>query len=119
MPRRCLVLPALDAHVAAQDGVLTREQGLAHGLTPRAIAYRLACGAWQGVLPGVYVTHSGVPTRRQRLVAALLFAGPTAAIDAVDACHFHGVSAVRPDESLVHVVVPWGDTARTRGFVVV
>jgi hypothetical protein len=53
------------------------------------------------------------------LVAALLFAGPTAAIDGVDACRFHGVRAVAQDENIVHIAVPRGAAARSSGFVVV
>lgn len=53
------------------------------------------------------------------LVAAQLYAGPRSAIDGVDACHFHGVSAARPDEDRVYVVEPWGESARTTDFVVV
>ncbi|HWB67096.1 MAG TPA: hypothetical protein VG708_09755 [Mycobacteriales bacterium] len=53
------------------------------------------------------------------LVAAQLYAGPRSAIDGLDACRFHGVNAARPDEDRVHVVEPWGEPARTTGFVVV
>jgi len=53
------------------------------------------------------------------LVAALLFAGPDAAIDGADACRFHGIKAVAVDDDHVHVVVPWGSAARSRGFVTV
>jgi very-short-patch-repair endonuclease len=53
------------------------------------------------------------------LIGALLYAGPEAAIDASDACRFHGVKAVTPDEARVHVVVPAGSRARSRGYVVV
>jgi hypothetical protein len=53
------------------------------------------------------------------LVAALLYAGADSAIDGADACRFHGVKAVTIDDDRVHVVAPWGSTARSRGFVVV
>lgn len=119
MPRLCPIDPALPALIQAQDGVVAREQALTHGLTPRAIAYRLAAGHWGLLLPDVYLTHPGGTNRRQLLVAALLYAGPSAAIDAVDACHFHGVHACRPDPHRVHVVVPWGAPVRSHGFVVV
>jgi hypothetical protein len=105
--------------IAGQDGVLHREQALASGLTARAISYRLGVGQWQLVLPDVYLTHPGEPSRRQRLVAALLYAGPAASIDGADACRFHGVTSIALDHEQVHVVVPFGETARSRGFVVV
>jgi hypothetical protein len=53
------------------------------------------------------------------MIAALLYAGPDSAIDAADACRFHGIKAVAIDDQAVHVVVPWGSQARSRGFVVV
>lgn len=119
MPRRCATDPYLTALIRGQDYVLHRDQGLAHGLTPRAIAYRLAHEQWQLLLPDVYLTHPGEPSRRQQLLAALLYAGPNAAVDGADACRFHRLASVAVDEEKVHVVVPFGDAARSRGFVVV
>jgi hypothetical protein len=71
------------------------------------------------MLPNVYLTHPGEPTRRQKLIAALLYAGPEAAIDAVDACFFHGIRAIRVDDEFVRVVAPFGSAVRSRGFVLV
>ncbi len=51
------------------------------------------------------------------MIAALLYAGPRAAIDGADACRFHGVRAVVPDEDRIDVVIPWGDPARSRQFL--
>src|SRR4051794_27563694 len=82
MPRRCSTDPRLPDLIAGQDRLITRGQAIDHGLTARVIAYRLAEHIWQLVLPGVYVTTSGEVTRRQRLVAALLYAGPQSAVDA-------------------------------------
>lgn len=53
------------------------------------------------------------------LIAAQLYAGRNSAIDGADACRFHGVKAVAIDPDVVYVVQPWGDTARSTGFVVV
>jgi hypothetical protein len=83
------------------------------------IGDRLASRAWQVLLPGVYLAWPGSPTRRQMMIGALLWAGPDAAIDGVDACRFHGIKAAAIDESRVHVLVPWGSPARGRGFVTV
>lgn len=117
MPRRCSIDPLLDNLVAAQDGLMTRAQALTAGHTKRSIAGCMQ-RQWQRVLPGVYLTHRGTPTRRQLLVAALLYAGPDAAIDGLDACHFHGVKAVVPTSD-VHIVVPWGHPARSFWWLVV
>jgi hypothetical protein len=105
--------------IAGQDYVLHRDQALALGLTPRAITYRLGQRQWRLLLPDVYLAHPGDPSRRQRLKAALLYAGPNSAIDGADACRFHGLKSVAVDDNKVHVVMPFGDTARSRGFVVV
>jgi hypothetical protein len=119
MPRRCETDPRLPFLIAGQDGVPHRSQALAGGLTPRAIGYRLSKHQWRLVLPDVYLTHPGDPTRRQRLVAALLYAGPKAAVDGADACRFHGLTSVAPDDDRIQVVLPFGETARSRDFVVV
>ena len=105
--------------IRGQDEVLHRDQALLAGLTRRAIDYRLGNGEWSVLLPDVYLTRTGEPHRRQMLVAALLFAGPDSAVDGPDAGRFHGITSAAVDDSIVYVVVPWGASARTRGYVVV
>lgn len=119
MPRKRLDTDVLNAVVTSQDYVLHRRQAYAHGLSRHAVAHRQSYHGWQEILRNVFLCHGGDPSRRQRLVAALLYAGPDAAIDSDDACAFHGVRAVRPDDSRVHVAVPAGSTARSHSFVVV
>jgi hypothetical protein len=102
----------------AQDFVVHRRQALAAAMTRGALDHRLA-HEWQVLLPSVYLCHRGEPSRRQRLIAALLYAGPTAAIDAVDACHFHGIKAIRPDDERVHVVAASESSARSAHWVIV
>ena len=103
----------------AQDYVVSHDQCLEGGLTRHVIAGRLARHGWQRLLPGVYLCHPGTPSRRQRMVAALLYAGPGSAIDADDACVFYGVQAVRADDHIIRVVVDAASDVRSRGFVVV
>jgi hypothetical protein len=119
MPQRCDIDPRLPGLLASQDHVLDRKQARAAGFTQGAIAHRLNSHQWQRLLPGVYLVGSTDPSRRHLLVAALLHGGPQSAIDGSDACRYHGLRSVAIDESLVHVVVPWGTAARSRGFVVV
>ncbi|HEX3707574.1 MAG TPA: hypothetical protein VHV76_13180 [Mycobacteriales bacterium] len=119
MPRRLPTDPTLPGLIAMQDFVLHRDQALDRGLTVHGIRYRLRSRQWQVLLPDVYLTHPGEPSRRQMLIAALLYAGPKAAIDGADACRFHGIKTVSVDEDQVHVVLPFGEPARSRGFVVV
>src|SRR5437764_971370 len=89
----------------------------ASGMTRHGIENCFEYDGWQRLLPGVYLTHVGNPSRRQKLIAALLYAGNDSAIDADDACAFHGITAVRPDVHIVRVVVPQESPARSRGFV--
>jgi hypothetical protein len=118
MPRLCPTDGRLPALLHDQDWVITGTQACALGLTRRAVYDRTRRSEWQRLLPGVYLAHPGEPTRRQRLIASLLYAGPAAAIDADDACVFHGLKAVTVDEDdQVRVVVPQMDPARDSGFV--
>jgi hypothetical protein len=119
MPQRCDIDPRLPGLLVAQDHVLGRAQAQAAGFTQGAIAHRLNTHQWHRLLPGIYLVGSADPSRRQLLIAALLHGGPRSAIDGSDACRYHGLRCVAIDESLVHVVVPWGEAARSRGFVVV
>jgi hypothetical protein len=98
-----------------QHKVIAREQALGHGLTVKAVRHRLRPeGPWQRLLPGVYVTQTGVPSDDQRDMAALLYAGPRGVLTGNAALRRHGI-AVRGDS--VDVVVP-GDVGRVdAGFV--
>jgi hypothetical protein len=119
MPRLCAIDPLLPSLLRAQDWVLHRSQALRAGFTPPAIDHRISSAQWQPLLPSVYLAHPGEPSRRQMLIAAQLYTGDRCAIDAADACRYHGIKAVAVDESVVHVVEPWGEAARSTGFVVV
>jgi hypothetical protein len=119
MPKRCATDPRLPGLIAAQDQVVHRDQALAFGMTPRAIGHRLHTKQWLLLLPDVYLTHPGEPSRRQQLLAALLYAGPGAAIDGADACRFYGLASVGVADDAVHVVLPFGAPARSHGLVVV
>jgi hypothetical protein len=67
----------MDLLVARQQGVVGRDQALGAGLTPGALRHRIRPGGpWQRVVPGVYLTVTGQPTREQMRIAALLYAGP-------------------------------------------
>jgi hypothetical protein len=119
MPPRCTVDPRLPGLLLAQDHVLHRQQALAAGLTHDAIRHRLDTRQWQRMLSSVYLTAPTEPSRRQLLIGAVLYAGPHGAVDGCDACRYHGIRSVTTDESTVHVVLPWGEPARTEGYVVV
>ena len=74
--------------LATQDGVIARRQALTAGETPLSIARLLRRREWVAVHPGVYVNHTGALTWQQRAWAAVLAAGPRAALclESASAC---------------------------------
>jgi hypothetical protein len=89
---------------AWQDGVLTRGQVLASGLTDSWIRARLDAGLWQRLLPGVFLTHNGVPEAAARIWAAVLYAGAGAGASHRTAGFLDGLIDTAPPD--VDVVVP-------------
>lgn len=64
------------ASLAGEHGVLAAHELRDRGLSAAAIAERCAPGGpWQQLLPQVYLLHAGPPTSRERVQAALLYAG--------------------------------------------
>jgi len=92
--------------VRLQEGVVTRGQALAAGLTPKAIEARLRRGHWQPIHPGVYATFTGEPGRPAMLWAAVLRAGKHAVLSHQTAAELHGLADVAAP--LIHVTVPSG-----------
>lgn len=63
-------------HVPAAERVMTLRQLREQGVPAAVVARRCrAGGPWRQLLPQVYLLHSGAPTSRERLQAALLYAG--------------------------------------------
>jgi len=69
----------LDELLGQQNGVITRKQVLACGLPAAFVRRKLRRGTWVAVEPGVYITHTGALTWRQRAWIAVL-ALPRAAL---------------------------------------
>jgi hypothetical protein len=88
-----------------QHGVLTRGQALELGLSREAIRERLRRGRWQKVYPGVYACFTGTIGRQPALWAAVLHAGPGAALSHQTAAQLHGLSGC-DHNSPIHVTVP-------------
>ena len=65
------------ALIAAQRGVIARQQAREAGLRSDSIETLICTGRWQRVQRGVYAAHSGQPCREAVLLAALLRAGPS------------------------------------------
>lgn len=85
---------------------MSRRQVLAAGGTDDDIERLLRRRVWARLHPGVYVEHTGPPSRRQRQWAAVLFHWP-AALSGPSALEAHGVRRPRLTiaDDLVHVAV--------------
>lgn len=100
-------MPALAERAArlALDGVVSRGLLVAAGLDPRVLARECSAGRWTPLLPGTAVTGPGPPSARQRSRAALLLAGPRAALTGASGCRAWDLVDV-PVEDAVAVLVP-------------
>ncbi|RIQ11043.1 type IV toxin-antitoxin system AbiEi family antitoxin domain-containing protein [Jiangella rhizosphaerae] len=92
---------------AVQDGLITREQAAAAGLTPSAIAHAIRPGGpWRRVLRGVYATFTGPLAPIHQLRAACLHAGDEAVVTGAWACWMTGLSYGPPAGDVVELLVP-------------
>ncbi|MGD0241807.1 MAG: hypothetical protein ABSB59_15980 [Streptosporangiaceae bacterium] len=109
--------PGLADLLDRQLAVATRPQLLALGLGDNAMRYRLRRGGpWQTLLPGVYLTASGVPSFRQKEMAALLYAGPGSLITGPVALMHHSIRN-NGDANVINVLVPIERQKLSTGFV--
>ena len=79
----------LRALAARQHGLLTSTQMRTSGMASAAISRRRASGALERLEPRVYRIPGAPPTREQRLMQALLGAGPGAALSHGTAARLH------------------------------
>lgn len=84
--------------------ILTWSQARAYGYSRSAIEHRVRTGRWQRLLPRTYLAGDTI-TPRDRLHAALAYAGPGSALSGTAALHESGVRRVQLP-SRVLVVVP-------------
>lgn len=96
---------ALGALISKQDGVVSRKQVLAAGLSPNGLRHRLRPGGpWAVWLPGVYRTETGTLTQAQREIAAILYGGPQSVLTGASALRHYGLPA--PESSVVDILIP-------------
>ena len=108
----------LRALIEKQSAVVTRAQALRGGLSHHAVSHRLReAGPWQPILPGVYLTVTGKPTRTQREIAAVLYGGPFAIITGLAAVHYHRMPARGSD--VVDLLVPTRRQCRSVSYVAI
>ncbi|MEV6879383.1 hypothetical protein [Amycolatopsis sp. NPDC051128] len=92
----------------SREGVIRAVSLESLEMSSRVIYRRcLPGGPWQRLLPGIILLHNTEPTRREQLVAALLYGGSQAVITGAAACRQYGlhVPAEFP-EAEVHLLVP-------------
>lgn len=100
-----------------QDRVVTAAQAVALGASRDWLERQVRRGHWQRLHRGVLVTHSGPLEWRTRFRAALLYAGPGAAIGGAAAGFVHGVVPKPP--RLVDVTVPRDRSVRPSAGLVI
>jgi hypothetical protein len=107
---------AVDDLVARQHGLITRSQALLCGLTKQPLRTRTRPGgSWSVLLPGIYSTFTGTPTVDQRVMAALLYAGPGSLITGQTAMAAHGMNTL--ERAIVDVLIPIDRRRQDHGFV--
>ena len=100
-----------------QDGVLTRGQARAHGMSDRTVSRRVADGTWRALHPGVYLVGGHRFTDAARIRAAWLWGGDGAVVHGVAAAYWHGMLDRAPGP--VGLTLPRTRTRRPRPGVVV
>lgn len=110
---------AVTALAALQAGVALRSQLHRTGLTPDAVRAQLDAGRWQSWGHHVVVLHNAEPTRRQLMWAAVLDAGPAAALASHSALELAGFVPFAAEAAKVHLLVPRGTKVAQHGGVVV
>ncbi|WP_081975675.1 hypothetical protein [Amycolatopsis sp. MJM2582] len=86
------------------------------------VIYRrcLPGGPWQRLLPGIILLHQAPPTIEERVIGALLHAGPRALVTGVEACRRHGLRPRElPPDKDIHVLIPHEHKVRSAEFVTV
>jgi hypothetical protein len=103
--------------VKRQNLVFTRRQALAAGVHPNVVHRRARPGGpWQEILPGVYLSVTGTPTRDQRDTAAVLYAGAGGTLTGPAALARHGI---RASSQFIDVLIPSNRHRQSAGFAVV
>ncbi|EWT01531.1 hypothetical protein N865_10285 [Intrasporangium oryzae NRRL B-24470] len=73
-----------------QGGLVTRAQLIEGGVAAAMIRWQMG-RRWRSVLPGVIQLDTGLPSFQQRMMAALLAAGPESWLSGVTAAGWHGM----------------------------
>lgn len=82
--------------LSKQLGLITREQALATGLTPRQIDTLMKHGEWVALYPGVYADAAGSQSWRRSVLAAICRGGPSAVASGRCAAALMSLPGFRP-----------------------
>lgn len=89
--------------MARQDGVITRDQACAHGVSTSAIDRRVRSGEWRILGNGVYLRADRPHTAAVRLRASVYGAGPGATAWGPSAAWWHGLCERPPARAFVTI----------------
>ncbi len=126
MPRISRHRHDLLATADAQMGLVTAAQLAALGVSTKTTSRRSAGGMWTRVLPGIHLIEGGQPSRKQRELAALLYAGDDSVLTGVTALRHHGMRSLRLQETAddqperpepVHVLIAHDRRRLSTGYV--
>jgi very-short-patch-repair endonuclease len=95
---------ALRALARLQDGVVSREQVMGHGVSLRAIERLLRDGSWQRLDRGIFLTSEISPSWPALAWAGVLIGGDQARLGGSAAGHLHGLVARSPET--VTILIP-------------
>ena len=103
MPRTTPLPPEVAETAAQQGGCLSRAQLAALGVPPDRVARQVRAARWQRAGPLVVATATGPLGRRGQQWAAVLAAGPRAALCGLSALEVHGLRGWERPEVAVRV----------------
>ena len=104
MYARQAIPDALSLLAREQDGVITREQAVGHGLSATGVTRLVRDGLWLRVARGVYLTAPIQPSWPALAWAGVLIGGDHARLGGLAAAHLHGLLADPPPE--IQVLIP-------------
>ena len=108
------------SQLQGQSRVVSRQQARDAGWPEGTIDARLRSGIWQRLNRGTYATFTGDLSREAKLWAAVLWAGPGAALSHETAAEVHGL--IDKPIGPIHLTVPAerrpGQRRKTRGVVI-
>lgn len=87
------MLPAvlIDRWAAARDGVLTLDEAVRSGLSPRQVQHRVRTGEWTKLYPRVYLIGRRDPDQEVSTRAAVAWAGTGAVASGLTAAWWWGL----------------------------